>query len=263
MPCERRLAALANALDGECLLAVIGVDNVLNGKATLHKYQLQEAAALPRKIRQIMLRFLATDDVDPAKDYPEYDYAELGKMLAHGQTPEQAASLQAAVPDPELAQELGVHANSIQTWGNSVFPRETRETIRGPVQEDPAPSTWSDFCRIWQVAVDPMTVMRDLAEGCLSEEQVTVAIQHWPALYAEMRQASVEGLASSKREVTERKTAQLHILRQETAFDAELAAAVQASYAQSMQGQAPPKPGISADDTKAGDLTPGQKAANG
>ena len=263
MPYARKPADLVNPLDGECLLAVIGVDNVLNGKATLHKYQLLEAAALPRKIRQIMLRFLATDDVEAAEDYPEYDYAELGKLLAHGQTPGQAASLQAAIPDPELAQELGVHANSIQTWGNGVFPRETRDTIRGPVQEQPAASTWADFCRIWQVAVDPMTIMRDLAEGCLSEEQVTVAVQHWPSLYAEMRQASVEGLASSKREVTERKTAQLHILRQETSFDAELAAAVQASYAQSAQGQAPPKPGITPDGAKSADLTPGQKAANG
>ena len=254
---------MVSPLDGECLLAVIGADKVLSGKATLHKYQLEAAAALPRQIRKTMLRFLATDSVEPAEDYPEYDYAELGKLLAHGQTPEQAASLQAAVPDPELAQELGVHAHSIQTWGNSVFPRETRETIRGPVQEMPAPSTWADFCRIWQVAVDPMTIMRDLAEGCLSEEQVTVAVQHWPALYAEMRQASVEGLASSKREVTERKTALLHILRQETSFDAEVAAAVQASYAQAAQAAAAPKPSIKAGAAKAGDMTPGQRAAQG
>jgi hypothetical protein len=254
---------VVSPLDGECLLAAIGVDKVLSGKATLHKYQLEAAAAMPRKIRQIMLRFLATDSVEPAEDYPEYDYAELGRLLAHGQTPEQAASLQEAVPDPELAQELGMHAHAIQAWGNSVFPRETRQTIRGPVQEMPAASTWADFCRVWQVAVDPMTIMRDLAEGCLSEEQVAVAVQHWPALYAEMRQASVEGLASSKREITERKTAQLHILRQETSFDAEVAAAVQASYAQAAQAQAAPKPSIKADVAKAGDMTPGQKAAQG
>lgn len=262
---------MASQLDSECLLATIGVHNVIEGKATLHKYQLIEAANMPKEIRRLMLRFMATDGFEAAEDYADIDYPALKKLLAHGQTPEQAASLHAAVPDPELAQDMAAEVNRIQQWANTVLPRETRMTIRGPIDEDPSPSELSNFARLWQVACDPMTIMRDLLEGNLFDDQVAALGICWPALHGEMKQAVAEGVStisgrSKTWEPTMLKASLLATLRQESDFDADLASAIQASYAQEAQQEAqppaPPKPSGTEEDIDK-TLTPGERAAGG
>lgn len=258
---------MASPLDAECLLVAIGVHNVLAGEPSLHKYQIEKAAMLPKECRKVLLRFLSTDAFEPAEDYRSIDYDELKKQLSHGPTPEQQAALAAAVPDPELAQAMGDEVSRIQQWANGVFPRETRDTVRGPVDEEPSAAALGDFARLWEVVCDPMVILRDLSEGCLSDDQAAAVAQVWPNIYGIMRQASADAIAATTKrgEPTMRKQAQIRVLRQEPDFDPELAAAIQATYAASQQGQQqPPRPHApSGPGGQDPDLTPGQRAAGG
>ena len=261
---------MVDPLDAECLLASMGVENVLRGKPTLHKYQLQQAAGMPSDIKRRMLRFLATDEYAEAEDLPPFDYQETLKLVTGEATADHKRALLATVPDPELATDLDNHAEAIRMWGDKNIPRSPAPSVTGLRIEDPPPAALDDFRRSWQVATDPMTVVRDLAEGCLSEDQVATVAMVWPALYAEMRQALTDAILATKArqgknwEPSAHKTQQIHVFMQQPAADLELAQAVQAVYAQSAQpGPGAPKParGKLPDATAA--LTPGQKAAGG
>jgi hypothetical protein len=254
-----------NPLDLESLLAAIGVDKVLEAKPTLHKYQVLEAAKAPQTMRAQILKFLATDDFEPSADPPDFDYDELKAQLSQGVTTEQQAALAQAVGDPEMAQELGTEASRIVNWANTVLPRETRDSIRGPIDETPPAAALGDFARIWLVAVHPMAALDELAEGELSDDQVAALAISWPALYGEMRQAVSDSIATMNGrrktwEPSSAKAAQLDTLMQRDSFDAALAGAMQAVYA------VPPAPPPAApkaptsDDIDANE-TPGQRAA--
>lgn len=258
-----------NRLDLECLIAAIGVDKVLDGQATLHKYQLQAAGDMPREMRKRVLHFLATDDFAPATDAPEWDYDEVKQLVSAGLSPEQAAALQQAVPDPDIAREVNTEIGRIAAWANTVLPRETRDSVRGPIDETPPAAALGDFARLWQVAVDPMSALGDLAQGDLAPDQVAALATCWPKLFAEMQQAVSDSMATmiGRRrtwEPTMRKAAQLATLQQRDDFDPELAAMVQATYAASEQQQPPPAPRPRSDaaETVEDAETPGQRAAS-
>lgn len=255
-----------NALDLECLLAAIGVGKVLDGKPTLHKYQLLEAAKMPQTMRAQILKFLATDDFEPPADPPDFDYDELKAQLSAGLSPEQQQALKVAVPDPDMAQELGTEASRIITWANQALPRETRDSIRGPIDETPSPADLGDFARLWLVAKRPMAALDDMAEGELGDDQVAALAICWPTLYGEMRQAVSDSIATMNGrrktwEPSSAKAAQLDTLMQRDSFDVELASAMQQIYA---VPPAPPpaSPKAPTADSVEANETPGQRAAS-
>src|SRR5262245_29518655 len=106
------MSPLANtALDREALFAAVGLGPILAGRPTLHKYQWQKAANLPKEIRRRVLAFIASDAFHPANDVPDFDYGEALKYVSQdGLTPKQADALHAKVPDPQMAEDLGVQA---------------------------------------------------------------------------------------------------------------------------------------------------------
>jgi hypothetical protein len=186
-------------------------------------------------------------------------------------SPEQAAALFARVPDRELAQDLAIQANRILTWASPLVPRQQENTVMGVEPDEPPPTAVADFRRVWQVAADPMTVMADLEDGSLSEDQVAAVALLYPQLYAEMRQALQDALSAvgARRakgwEPSPRKADLIGILRQQSATDPGLTAAVQQVYAQQPQQapQTPPRPRKSKAGEASADLTPGEKAAAG
>jgi hypothetical protein len=257
----------------EHLFVTIGLLPILRAKPTLWKYQLEEGAALPVTIRKRMARFLATEAFDEAHDMPEFDYDEVLGLVSGGQTPEQTAALFAAVPDRELATDLGVMADRVQTWANGIIPREESSGGLNPQMDPPDGIALADFRRVWQVACDPMSVLDDLADGSLSEDQVAALALLYPALHADMSQAvtdSVAAIAARRGKTwqpTGLKTSLIGVLRQQQVVDLQLAAASQAIYAgieqeQLAAQQAPPAPRAA---SNAGSIegTPGQDAAGG
>lgn len=260
-------------LGNEALFAAIGLGPILEGKPTLHKYQLRAAADLSKELRRRILRFIASDSFAPAAEVPDFDYATTLKTVSAGELDDkQAAALFKAVPDRELAMELGVQVVRMLTWANPLLPRDTRPAVIGTRPADPDPSSTADFRRVWQVALDPMSVLDDLEDGSLADDQVAALALLYPAIYMELRQAIADGLAvmEGRRKSWEpapQKATLLQMLRQEQQIDPELAAMVQQMYAGQPE-QAPagnararraPNSGASPDDA----ITPGQKAAGG
>jgi len=264
---------VADPLEIESLLAAIGPQAIYTARPSLHKYQLQEAANLPRELRRRVLAFVASDAFEPANDMPEFDYEKTNKLVSTEKLDDrQAQALHRAVPDPQLAHELGLRAELLLAWAHKILPRDTETTPIGVRQSEPSPSAIADFRRVWQVALDPLSVLDDLEDGSLSDDQVATLVELYPAIYAELRQAVVEAVSTmqARRGMTWQpigtKTALIQMLRQEQQIDPELAATVQAMYAVQPQPAAPPtaqrrKGGTStsADDLSA--VTPGQKAA--
>ena len=260
---------MSDPLTIESLLASIGPMAIFEAKPRFDKLRLERAAAYPSDIRKRILRFLSTSEFVDAEDYAGVDYHEILKLVSAGQTPEQAHALFAVVPDHELATDIGNAANGILKWANGILPREMRDTMAGPVLDEPSEQSVADFARQWEIALNPMAVLRDLAEGCLSDDQVSALSTLYPALYAEMRQGVVDAATTlaartkGKWEPDPLKEQFIAVLRGEPIGDLEMAAAVQTIYSQETQpAPAAKKPTAgSADDN--GEQTPGQKAGAG
>jgi hypothetical protein len=264
------------ALDTEALFAVIGLARVLAGRPTLHKYQWQKAADMPKDIRRRILRFIASDSFSPGNDVPDFDYGETLRHVTqegHQLTPEQAQALLAVLPDQDMALDLGVQAGRILTWADGIMPRDTEPSVLGARPADPDAHATADFRRVWQVALDPMHVLDELEDGSLADDQVQTLALLYPQIYAEIRQAITDQVAAMEArhkgwEPSPQKAAMIQMLRQESQIDPDLAATVQQVYA--VQPDAQPAPsgarrrarGKTGGDAGEG-LTPGAKAAAG
>jgi hypothetical protein len=264
------------ALDQEALFAAIGLGKILAARPTLHKYQWRKAADLPKEIRRRILRFIASDAFTEANDVPDFDYDEALGFVAqpgHQLTPEQANALLAALPDPDMALDLGVQAVRILTWADGIMPRDAQPGPIGARAAEPDPSATADFRRVWHVALDPLFVLDELDDGSLSDDQVAALALIYPQIYQEIRQAIVDGVATMEArrkgwEPAPQKAALLSMLRQEQQIDPELAAQVQQVYAMDPGAQPAPsaarrrkRGGASGDAGEA--LTPGSRAASG
>lgn len=225
-------------LDTESLFAAIGLAPILAARPTLHKYQWRKAAGLPEEIRRRILRFISADAFAPANDVAEFDYGETLAQVSKGQLDAaQSRALMAAVPDKELAQDLGIQATRILTWADGIMPRDMRPSVLGAKPTDPDPHATADFRRVWQVALDPMFVLDELEDGSLSDDQVAALALLYPEIYKEIRQAIADQIAVMEArkgkdwEPAPQKAALLAMLRQEQQIDPELAATVQGVYA--------------------------------
>lgn len=255
-------------MDIEAACAACGAENILRAEPKWSRTQARKARDLPEEMRTEFDEYFASDGFKASEDLPPFDYDEVAQIVSAGQTPEQVAALNAAVPDRELAMELGIEANRILAWANQSLPRAPRQSLTGTKMDPPDPEALAAFRTRWQVACDPMAVVRDMLEGCLDADQVATVALLYPSLYAEMRQACVDAMTAAKMEhgkdwdVSPAKEAYVRTLLQATPTDLSLASSVQQSYqaqadAKPKKRRTPPKRG---GDVDAG-LTPGQRAA--
>lgn len=254
-------------LEIESVLAAMGVESILRAEPKFGRNKFNEARDLPKRMREAFDRFFATSKFEPGEDLPPFDYDDVLKLVSAGQTPEQTEAIKRVMPDADMAMELGIEANRIIAWANQTIPREQRQTITGAKLDPPSPESLATFRTRWQVACDPMVVVRDMLEGCLDDDQVQTLALLYPTLYATMRQALADSLTAATMkhgrdwEPSPQKTAQIETLRQERQFDAALSATVQQSYAD--QSKPAPRPARRSPTDNTADLTPGQRAASG
>lgn len=259
-------------LDIEALFSAVGLGPILAAHPTLHKYQLRAAAALPRELRRRILAFVSSDAFTEGKDVPEFDYDSTLKTVSAGRLDDkQSKALLRAVPD--FAEDFAVQVNKIMAWANPILPRDSRPAVIGDRPAEPDPHTLADFRRVWQVALDPMIVLDDLADGSLSDDQVSALQLIYPAFYDELRQAiteemgAMEGRKGKNWEPAPQKAAMLGMIMGTQRLDPEMTAAVQQVYAAHPDA----KPMASAAGRRrssggGGDIdaaTPGQQAGSG
>jgi hypothetical protein len=264
---------LADELDLESLFAAVGLGPILAGTPSLNKGTLRQAANLPRELRKRVLRFMSSDAFQPAHDMPEFDYDQVLRLVSQGKLDDaQGRALVAAVPDHDLARDLSGFAGKIFVWANPILPRDTQPGLVGPLPSTPGVGSIADFRRVWQVALDPMSVLDDLEDGSLADDQVMALALLYPAIYGELKQAIVDqdAVMRARRKTWEpapQKAALLQMIRGEQQFDPELAAAVQQMYAQEQappQQGPPPKRGGGGRKAQPSDaMTPGQAASTG
>ena len=255
-------------LDIESTFAAVGLDAILRGKPRLGKRQLQEAADMPATIKRSLLRFLASDSWEPAADLPKLDYRKtLATVSAKKLNPAQVAALNAAVPDPDLAMDLGIKADAILAWAAGTIPREDPDPLTGQPTDDPPRGALLDFRRLWHVVNKPLSVLDDLADGSLFDDQVITLQQHFPELYKEILVIESEVIATmvARRGASwspgPTKAALLQTLKGQSDIDMELAGMVQQAYAiEAAQQGAPPKP-KTGPSAKLTESTPGQQQA--
>lgn len=261
-------------LEVEAIFAQIGLLPILRGKPRMGKGTLGAAADAPKATRRALLRFLASDSWEPAADLVEVDYPEVLKWTSDGKLqPPQVQALFAAVPDPELAQDLAEIADRALAWAAGILPKEPPDPLTGVVDE-PAPNLLLDFRRLWGVACNPDSILTDLADGSLFDDQVAALQALFPASFEDTQTAVMDTVSTM---VARRgkgwkpgptKAALIATLRQQPNIDTTLAAAVQALYAAQAQAEeqaAPPPPKRAARGAAnlGGESTPGEKAATG
>jgi len=260
-------------IDLESLFVAIGLDRILAARPKLHIYELQRAAKLPQEIRRRLSRFLVTPDFGPAADVPAFDYKQALKTIPAGLTDKQAQAITDAIPDPDMAMDLGTQARAILAWANGILPREHLEPVTKEMRlGTPAPSTVADFRRAWNVAREPMIVLDDLEDGSLAEDQVAALALLYPSLYADIQQAAEEIMSAQvarrgeEWEPAPQKRVLLGVLLQKDLIDPELASMVQKVYAQAEQAEQQanaPAPKSKSGGQQQPVQTPGQKAASG
>lgn len=258
-------------LDVESVLAAVGVDKILQGKPTFLRRQFIEARDLPKKMREAFDKFYESDKFEPAEEQPPFDYDEVLKLVSQKTiTPEQTDALATVMPDADMAMELGIEAGRVLTWADQSIPRNLQLGFTGTKTDPPSDESTQQFRTRWQVACDPMTVVRDVLEGCVDADQVSTLALLYPTLYQTMRQAEADARTAAAMkhgkdwDPSSDKVSQIQTLRQEIQFDPGLSAAVQQSYAAQSKPAAPrPKRPARTAQSNDADMTPGQRAAAG
>ena len=265
-----------NALELETLFAEMGLPSILAGKPRLSKATLTAAATRERDIRRRLLRFLARDAWEPAAEMVAIDYAELLTQLSAGKlSPAQVNAVFAVVPDKEDAQEICNMADAVIGWANGLLPRGDADPVTGEVIDEPPKVALLDFRRLWGVAIDPMAVLDDLADGSLTDDEIGVLGQFYPETQKtilSLKQEAVATMVARRGKSwtpTSDKAALLGTLAGTPTINPALAATMQQIYAAQEMAEmqaAPPPPkrapsgGGGADQTEG---TPGQQSAAG
>lgn len=222
---------------GEVATAAIGIDSILRGKASYGLGKEGIAGSLPTNLARLVGAYIRRTEPAPLSELPEFDYQDVSALLANAGKPEQGQRLQEAIGDPELGGAVEETATRIIETLQQALPARTVETLTGSVPVPPSAQELAKFRRAWQVAVDPLVVLRDLNEDAMSLDQVQALEAMYPTLYALIKPAVVKTVADEKAkrpswEPGYRKESRLRVLLQLPRAES-LMSDVQALYAQS------------------------------
>lgn len=230
---------------GEVATAAIGIDSILRGKASYGLGKEGIAGSLPTNLARLVGTYIRRSEPAALSELPEFDYQDASALLANAGKPEQGQRLQQAIDDPELAAAVEQHATRVIETLQQALPARTVETLTGSTPVPPSAQELAKFRRAWQVAVDPLSVLRDLNEDAMSIDQVQALEAFYPTLYALIKPAVVKAVADEKAkqpnwEPGYRKESRLRVLLQLPRAES-LMGDIQALYAQ--QKKAPEQTG--------------------
>lgn len=250
----------------EAIVATIGIGRFLDGTARLHRYVVDDAAALPMRITRDIRAFLASEHFsDPEPKLPEFDFTEVSRLLLETGNHAQAEAIKAGFPDTDLADQVIAVASRIIEYLQERRPGKVRETMTGPVDHRPTDQQIAAFRRLYHVANDPTIVIADLAEGSLSRGQVRAVKDLYPELYRQMGAAVAAGVTaaragkSARWTLPRRKELALETLLDRSSLAPGQLQALQQGFAKKDQPRARAGGGGGQDPEKL--LTPGQKHA--
>lgn len=250
-------------LIGEVATAAITPEAILKGTPSYGMGREGIAGSLPKNAARLVAAYIRRDKPAALGELPPFDYDEVSDLLANAGKPEQLEALDAAIDDPELSEAVKVEASRIIEILQDAKPARTVEGLAGSVAVPPSAQELARFRRVWQVANDPLVVLRDLNDDSMSIDQAQALEALYPSLYATLKSAVLRTFASIKAKKPDwapgyRKESRLRVLLQVPA-EQSLASDMQAIYAK-QKAEAKPKSGSQAAANKAaqGMQTPAQ-----
>jgi hypothetical protein len=185
-------------LQGECVVAVLGVEHALKTKPKPPS-SADEARAveLPGVLKRRVKELLATPKAARPMDPPELpDFKETHEALVKGLDGDAFVSVLVDLP-------LEVQAPAVMCWTraiqylDSITPLRSSPQLTGAKLRDPSPGEWAEFGWAWRIACEPMVAIDLASAGML----ITPMIDHlkvmFPALYAELCGCIQDGLADA------------------------------------------------------------------
>lgn len=224
---------------------------------------------MPKAIKDLVLSYLKRPDFERTSALSPVNFERTGSLLVRGGTPENANALLKAIKDPRLAQAVQTLASKAIEYLNVKRPRRERQGLDGTEQLPPPGQAVARWGRVWAVANDPMLVLRDLCENCLSAEMAGCLRDLYPALYQTATEAIQDGFVTLKTarkgwRLSIAKERQLRVLLGLPLHNIQLAQQIQAAYAADAQaeqqkgGQAPRQKALTEESANA--ASPAQKA---
>ncbi len=227
-------------LAAEALAAVTGPSRILEGGPAVSPAEGKRAVDLPGKMVDALKRFLARsefefqDDVEPHPDY----FATLKRLSAYVPLEKRQPYVVASLPllqgfeDQAMGLAYAGVLDKQANWLKEQIPRAAEMSLWGDRPLEPSRIELGTWWRTWEVAGDPMTVLRDLAEGILVTDQVMTVQNCYPALYDALKMTLLEQLAERRAADEEwepplRKQRQLEVLLNISAVSPEFAKELQ------------------------------------
>lgn len=181
----------------EALAAVTGIQVLLDETPKpVGMTQGREAMALPKRLEEELRAFLLQTKHETQKvEFPAIDYMETLAKLSRPIEQSQREALMSEFEDPALALAyVGVLERGV-AWLLQQLPRRMRPSFTGDVPVEPAHTEMSLFGRQWQVAADPLQVVRDMREGILVTDQVDALQALFPEVAALIADTTLRLLA--------------------------------------------------------------------
>lgn len=246
------------ALIGDLLLAVVGLDRVLGDEPVKITQAMREGAQrLPAKMIRELRRFLLADSFDRFVPPAPINYKRvLDRLLA---PPDDAARIEqlAQLADPLEQMQLNVAANRALVVLRPLVPVLARQTITGPRHETPSDVAVARLRRALAIVADPAAVLAAMNAGTLLREEAGLLEAVFPKLYDALKGA-LPGLLTqivSERprfELVSRRDRLLRVLLGGPTMDPALAKRLHEPFDQAAKGGGgggpSPRPGPSAPD---------------
>lgn len=199
---------------------------------------LHRAVDVEPSIGKAMRAFLDQEKPKPLGEEPEeHDYQETLDLLTAQRSAqeelERRTLITSQLPEPMVAGEYSTFCDKVVGFLARNLPRRNYVTLTGHHQGEPSGCEMSAFWRAWEAIEDPRILLRDMSEGILVSDQVAVAREQYPMLYAVMTQQALLAMADRKAKDEDYEPAgwqerQIETLLQVSRLSPELAAELQA-----------------------------------
>lgn len=261
-------------ITGENLMAVTGVRGVLErDPKRITVSDKDKAEMLPRDIRRAVRRWLEEESGPFARSgkAEPFDYSWALDALSEAQQPQHLIDIADTFrpEDADVATDYVQVARRVFEYLQGLLPIRVEETMATTVNFDPSDTEIARFRRAFDVANDPMIVIRDMGRGCLVADQIRHLQALYPTIYAQFKLQMATGMADAlarKRSwrLSYARDRQVQVLYGTTTWNKALAADIQASFAaDAKKPQQGPNPAQGTSKAASTLQTPTQAIADG
>lgn len=174
---------------GRCLFAVVGLPRILApGVLQIRKGELEEAAMLEPRLRDVVYQFVAGETAKPDKPEP-YDHDATTKLLVRTMDAQALEEDLAQFRGNPAGQDMLKAAGDAMAFLQTKMPARNRLTWTGPKPILPSKAELYPWRRYLDTVSSPLTAVRQLLAMTLSREHVEALNAVWPDVLKVVRNA--------------------------------------------------------------------------